>query len=68
MIPNYNHYDLNPPEPVIIEPQNPLEFEQEMIAEHNFERSYEEDNLKRDMQLEDAYFKELIKNEPKCSI
>lgn len=68
MIPNYNHYDLNPPEPVIIEPQNPLEFEQEMIAEHNIEESYEESQIISFDMIEREYLNELIKNEPKCSI
>ena len=61
-------YNQNPPEPVIIEPPNPLEFEQEMIAEHNIEESYEESQIISFDMIEREYLNELIKNEPKCSI
>lgn len=68
IIPNYNHYDLNPPEP-IIEPQNPIEFEQEMIEEHDFEKNYEDTSIRSYDLIERKIFNELIKNEPKqCNI
>lgn len=61
-------YNQNPPEPVILEPQNPIEFFEEMIAEHNIEESYENQHIRNFDDMERLYFKELIKNEPKCSI
>ena len=60
---NY-HYDLNPPEPVILEPQNPIEFFEEMIAEHNTEKCYERQHIIDFDYMEMSYIKELIKNEP----
>ena len=60
-------YNQNTPEPVIIEQQNPIEFEQEMIAEHNIEESYEESQIISFDMIEREYLNELIKNGPKCS-
>lgn len=57
-------YNQNPPEPVILEPQNnPMDYVEEMIAEHNFEESYENQHIKNFDDMERLYFKELIKNE-----
>ena len=66
----HNIYNQNPPEPVIIPIQsNPNDdhFE-EIIAVHNEEESYETQHIKYFDYVEREYFKELIKNEPKCSI
>ena len=58
----YNHYNLNPPEPVII-PVNFKEQEEEhwqdIITEHNFEESYNLNYIDK----EELRIKELIKNE-----
>lgn len=63
-----NIYNLNPPEPVILEPHNPEDYVEEMIAEHNIEESYENQHIKNFDYVEREYFKELIKNEPEYSI
>ena len=59
-----NIYNLNPPEPVILEPQNnPMDYVEEMIAEHNIEESYETQHIINFDYNEREYLKELIKNE-----
>ena len=65
---NYNHYNLNPPTPAILPPQNPTEYFEELIAEHNFELNYEESEIESFDLMERQILKELIKNEPKCII
>lgn len=60
----YNHYNLNPPEPVIIPDtyaEQQQEYLEDMIAEHDFEESY---NLKF-IDLDELRNKELITNECK---
>lgn len=68
MIPNYNHYDLNPPEPIALPmEQDPNGLDQNVIDEHIYEQEYEEQHLTDFVDFEDVAFNELIKHEQKQS-
>lgn len=69
-VPNRNHYNLNPPEPVFIETyNNPVEdYYDEIIAEHNEETRYDEQHIILFDYIETEILNELIKNEPKQSV
>ena len=64
IIPNYNHYNLNPPEPIAypIE-EDPNGISQDVVDEHIYEEEYEAQQLRSYLDFEDAQINELIKHE-----
>ena len=62
---NNSMYNTNPPSTVIISINPQQEYLEEMIAEHNFEESYELNEISILTEIEMDYIKELIKHEPR---
>lgn len=60
MVKNYNHYNLNPPEP-IAEPMSLDDYWEQAVEEHLYEQNHE--NPKSHIDLEEIRINELIKNE-----
>ena len=60
MTKNYNHYNLNPPEP-IAEPMPAEDYWEQAVEEHLYEQAF--NNPKSHIDLEEIRTNELIKNE-----